>query len=98
MADSFDPRGFDPRMIPDLFQKTFAVSLGAAYKSFEMLSHPAESLPKVVTGMKDLLTVPEHAGPDLQQQFEAMAGVWLQKGAEIVVECKTTGEKFTEGG
>jgi hypothetical protein len=48
--------------------------------------------------MKTLLSVPEHAGDGLQDKFEAMAGVWLQKGTHIVAECKTAGEKFTEGG
>jgi hypothetical protein len=89
---------FDRRMMGKLFRTTLSVSLGAAYKGFEMLATPAESLPKVVDEVKTLLTVPPCAGDDLQQKFEAMAGLWLAKGTTIVAECKTTGEKFTEGG
>jgi len=93
MADEFDRR-----MMPDFIHTTLAVSLGAAYRSFEMMRCPAESLPKVVAEMKTLLSVPEDAGGGLQQKMEAMAGVWLEKGTNIVAECKTAGEKFTEGG
>jgi len=93
MADEFDRR-----IMPDFIHTTLTVSLGAAYKGLEMLRSPSESLPKVVAEMKTLLSVPEHAGDGLQQKFEAMAGVWLEKGTHIVAECKTAGEKFTEGG
>ena len=84
--------------MPDFLHTTLTVSLGAAYKGLEMLRTPSESLPKVVAEMKTLLSVPENAGDGLQQKFEAMAGVWLEKGTHIVAECKTAGEKFTEGG
>ncbi len=93
MADEFDRR-----MMPDLFQTTLSVSLGAAYKSLEMLRSPADTLPKVVDEMKTLLTVPENAGEGVQEKLQAMAGVWLTKGTMIVAECKSAGEKFTEGG
>ncbi len=88
---------FDRRTMENLFRTTLSVSLGAAYKGFEMLTTPAESLPHVVDEMKTLLTVPEYAGDDLQKKVEAMAGLWLSKGATIVAECKSKGEKFTEG-
>jgi hypothetical protein len=93
MADEFDRK-----LIPDFIQTTLSVSLGAAYKSVEMLRSPAESLPKMVAEVKTLLTVPEDSGDGLQQKLEAIAGVWLEKGATIVTDCKTAGEKFTEGG
>ena len=93
MADEFDRK-----LMPDFFPATLAVSLGAAYKSLEMLRCPTESLPKVVAEVKTLLTVPEDSGEGLQQKFEAIAGVWLEKGTNIVADCKTAGEKFTEGG
>lgn len=92
MADEFDRR-----IIPDFLQTTLTVSLGAAFRGFEMLRSPTESLPKMVAEMKTLLSVPENSGDGLQQKIEAMAGVWLEKGANIVTECKTTGERFTEG-
>jgi hypothetical protein len=93
MADEFDRR-----IMPDILQTTLTVSLGAAYKGMEMLKSPSESLPKMVAEMKTLLSVPEDAGDGIQQKFEALAGVWLEKGTNIVAECKTAGEKFTEGG
>jgi len=93
MADEFDRR-----IIPDILQTTLSVSLGAAYRSIEMLRSPAESLPKVVAEVKTLLTVPEDSGEGVQGKLEAIAGVWLEKGANIMADCKTTGEKFTEGG
>jgi hypothetical protein len=93
MADEFDRR-----IMPDILQTTLTVSLGAAYKSLELLKTPSESLPKVVAEMKSLLSVPEDAGDGLKEKFEAMAGVWFEKGTNIVAECKSAGEKFTEGG
>jgi hypothetical protein len=91
MADEFDRR-----FMPDIFQTTLTLSLGAAYKSFEMLRSPAESVPKMVAEMKTLLAVPE--GDTLQQKMENMAGTWLEKGTNLMAECKSAGEKFTEGG
>jgi hypothetical protein len=92
MADSFDPK-----LVPDLLRATFSVSIGAAYKSLEMIARPTESLPKVVAGVTDLLTVPDHAGHTLPEKLQTMAGVWLARGTHIVADCKVTGDKFTEG-
>ena len=89
---------FDRRMMPDIFHTTLTLSLGAAYKSVEMLRSPTESLPKMMTEMKTLLTVPGDAGDGLKQKMEAMASVWVGKGMTLMAECKTAGEKFTEGG
>jgi hypothetical protein len=88
---------FDPKLVPDLLRATFSVSIGAAYKGLEMLARPTESLPKVVAGVSDLLTVPEGAGDTLPEKLQTMAGVWLARGAHIVVDCKVAGDKFTEG-
>jgi|HubBroStandDraft_6_1064221.scaffolds.fasta_scaffold909121_1 hypothetical protein len=88
---------FDRRIMPDIFHTTLTLSLGAAWKSVEMLRHPAESLPRMVTEMKSLVTMPDVAGDGLRQKMEAMAGVWVEKGMGIMAECKTAGEKFTEG-
>jgi hypothetical protein len=92
MADPYD-RG----IVPDLLRATFSVSIGAAYKGLEMLARPAESLPKVVAEVSDLLTVPAGAGDTLPAKLEAMAGAWLTRGTIIVADCKVAGDKFTEG-
>ncbi|HVY91468.1 MAG TPA: hypothetical protein VHA14_01920 [Bryobacteraceae bacterium] len=92
MADSFDPK-----LVPELLRAGFSVSIGAAFKGLEMIARPTESLPKVVAGMTDLLTVPEGTGDTLPEKVQAMAGVWLARGATIVVDCKAKGDKFTEG-
>jgi hypothetical protein len=92
MADPFN-RG----IVLDLLRATFSVSIGAAYKGLEMIARPGESLPKVVAGMTDLITVPPGAGDTIPEKLEAMAGVWLARGTHIVADCKVTGDKFTEG-
>ena len=83
--------------MPEFMNTTFAVSLGAAYKGFEMLRNPMESLPKMVSEMKELVSIPEASGDSLQQKMEALAGVWLEKGTTMMADCKSTGERFTEG-
>jgi hypothetical protein len=92
MADPYD-RG----IVPDLLRATFSVSIGAAYRGLEMIARPTESLPKVVAGMSDLLTVPAGTGDTLPEKIEAMAGAWLARGTLIVADCKVAGDKFTEG-
>lgn len=92
MADEFDRK-----LMPEFMNTTFAVSLGAAYKGFEMLRNPMESLPKMVSEMKELVSIPEASGDSLQQKMEALAGVWLEKGTTMMADCKSTGERFTEG-
>lgn len=87
---------FDAGMLPGLLRAGFSVSIGAAVKGLEMIARPAETLPKVVAEVTDLLTMPP--GDTVQQKVEAMAGHWLSKGAHIVVDCKAAGDKFTEGG
>jgi hypothetical protein len=91
MADEFDRK-----MMPDFMNTTLAVSLGAAYKGFEMLLNPMESFPKMVSEMKDLVSIPEDSGDGIQQKMEALAGVWLEKGTHMMADCKSAGEKFTE--
>ena len=60
-----------------LLQTSIEISLGAAHKSLEMARNPQESASKVVTEVKSMLTVPAHAGPEFQNQAQAMVGVWL---------------------
>ena len=88
---------FDRNILTGLFQTGLAISLGAAQKSIQMARNPPEAVSKAVSEMKSMLTLPENAGPDLQDKAQAMAGVWLQKGVTLVAECKAAGEKYTEG-
>jgi hypothetical protein len=92
MADEFDRR-----IMPEFLQTTFTLSLGAAYKSLEMAKSPAESLSKMVTEVKTLFTMPEDTGSGLQDKLQAIAGNMMEKGATLVGELKTAGDKFTEG-
>lgn len=83
--------------MPELLQTTFAVSLGAAFKSVEMMKDPIGSMNKMVSEARSLLTIPSDAGEGLQKKAEAVASVWMEKAAAMVDECKTAGEKFTQG-
>lgn len=89
MADEFDRK-----IMPDFLQTAFAVSLGATYKSFEMMLDPMTSGEKLFTEIKALFAMPKEEG--LQAKAEAIAGVWMDKGMTLVETCKTAGEKFTE--
>jgi len=82
--------------MPEFMQTTFAVSLGAAYRSWEMIKSPMESTSKIFDQVKELFVIPKDAGEGFQKKLEALAGVWMEKGASLVESCKTAGEKFTE--
>ena len=89
MADEYDRK-----IMPDFLQTAFAVSLGASYKSFEMMLDPMTSGEKVFAELKVLFVMPKEEG--LQAKAEALMGVWMDKGMTLVEVCKTAGEKFTE--
>ena len=91
MADEFDRK-----LIPELFQSALAISLGASFKSMEMMKKPQESLDKMWGEMKSLVTIPDDAGDGIQDKAKALAAVWMEKGATWMEECRTAGEKFTE--
>jgi hypothetical protein len=91
MADEFDRQ-----IMPGLLQAAFSVSLGACYKGWEMMSAPQESLPKVMAEMQELFSIPPEAPESLQGKAEAVAGVWMCKGIDLMQTCKNAGEKFTE--
>jgi hypothetical protein len=91
MADEIDRK-----IMPDFLQTVFAVSLGACYKSVEMMKAPQDSFPKMMTEMKELFSMPKDAPEGLQGKAEAVAGVWMSKGMDLMEVCKTAGEKFTE--
>jgi hypothetical protein len=92
MADELDRK-----LIPGFMQTTFEVYLGAAFKSFEMMKKPQESIPKMFSEMRSLVTIPSDAGEGLEKKAQALAAVWMEKGASLMEDCKTTGQKFTEG-
>jgi hypothetical protein len=91
------PQDFNPNILFGILQTGFEISLGAAQKTLEIASNPQENVPKLISEMKDMLTVPEHSGPELQDKAQAVAGVWMQKGMTLLAEFKTAGGKFTEG-
>ncbi len=87
---------YDRKLMPDFLQTGFAIWLGAAYKSMEMMKSPQESMGKVLSEMKSLFTVPSDAGEGLQEKVEAVASEWMRKGATLMEDCKTAGKKFTD--
>ena len=88
---------FDRRIMPDFLQTTLAISLGAAYKSWEMIWNPTDTLATVVSETKAMFTLPEDAGDGVTNKIQALAGVWVQKGTTMVLDLKSAGEKFSEG-
>jgi hypothetical protein len=87
---------FDRNIFPEILRDTFAMSLGAAFKSVEMLKSPQQSLETMMTECKALVTVPDDAGTGLKEKAQAMAAVWMEKSATLMNQCKTAGQKFTE--
>ena len=87
---------FDRKIMPEFLQTTFSVSLGACYKSLEMMKTPQDSFNKMLKEMKEMFSLPADAGEGLQKKAEAVAGVWMSKGMDLVQTCKEAGEKFTE--
>ena len=49
MADEFDRK-----YLPDVFQQTFVLSLGAAYKGVEMMKSPQDTVTKVFGEMLEV--------------------------------------------
>ena len=91
MADELDRK-----LIPELMQTTFTLSLGACYKSIEMIKDPQNSAEKVFTEVKEMFTIPKDAGEGLEKKAQAVAAVWMEKGATLMESCKNAGEQFTE--
>ena len=82
--------------MPDFLQTAFSVSLGACYKSVEMMKTPQDSFTKMLAEMKELFSMPKESGEGLKGKAEAVAGVWMSKGMDLMEVCKNAGEKFTE--
>jgi uncharacterized protein YbaA (DUF1428 family) len=62
-----------------------------------MMKSPQQSIEKMVTEAQTLVTIPDDAGDGLTAKAQAVAAVWMEKGATMVNDCKTAGLKFTEG-
>ncbi len=88
---------FDRKLMPGFMQSAFSIWMGAMFKSVEMMKHPQNSMEKMATSMKTLVTMPDDAGDGLQKKAQAMAAVWMQEGATLIEECRSAGEKFTNG-
>jgi hypothetical protein len=91
MADEIDRN-----IMPEILHTTVSVSLGAWFKSLEMMTTPQESIPKVMTEVTELFTLPAYTGAGLQDKAQAMAGLWISKGVDLMESCKSAGEKFTK--
>ncbi len=91
MADEFDRK-----LIPSFLQTTFTLSLGAAFVSFEMMKKPQESVPKMFSEMQALFRLPPDTAEGLQAQVQAIAGNFMEKGANWMQECRKAGQKFTD--
>ena len=66
MADEIDRK-----YLPDFLQQTFVVSLGAAYKSFEMIKSPRDTVTNVFGEMLDVAGVWMTKGMDLMAVFKS---------------------------
>ena len=86
----------DRKIMPDFLKTAFSLSLGACYKSVEMMKTPQDSFNKMMAEMKELFSMPKDAPEGLQGKAEAVAGVWMSKGMDLMEVCKNAGEKFTE--
>ena len=87
---------FDRKILPDLLQTAFSVSLGACYKSVEMMKTPQDSLNKMMSEAMELFSVTANAPGGLPGKAEAVAGMWVSKGMDLMETCRNAGEKFTE--
>lgn len=87
---------FDSKSVPGLLQAAFSVSLGAAHRGLEALGNPPAAASKMIGELESLLTVPEGAGPALEDKAKAMAGAWMTRGVMILSDFKSAGEKLGE--
>lgn len=85
----------DRELMPDVLRKTFAISLGAAYRTVEMMKNPSKTVTDMMTEMRSLITVPPDTGSGISEKAKALAGNWMQKGMDVMEECRAAGEKFT---
>ncbi len=46
--------------------------------------------------MQELFAMPPATAVSVKEKLEAVAGVWMGKGMDIIEDCKSAGEKFTD--
>ena len=88
---------WDRKVMPGFMQSAFSIWLGAVYQGFEVMKSPIQSMTTFTSEAKTLLTIPPDAGEGLQKKAEAVAAVWMEKGAKLIEQLKSTGQKFTDG-
>lgn len=91
------PPDLDLKILPDVARDILAISLGAAWKGFGAAINPMDTLPAMAATAKQLVTIPDGTEGGIKEKAEALAGVWMDKGMSLMNDCKTAGEKFTEG-
>ncbi len=87
----------DRNILTGLLRTGLTISLGAASTGLDMALNPPKAVSKVMSEVQSMLTVPDTAGPEPQDKAKALAAVWLEKGANLLSEFHTAGEKFTKG-
>ena len=83
----------DRNLLPSFLRTSFDISLGCAYRTFEMIKDPPTALMGMMSEMKTLVTPP--ACDSIPDTAKSMASLWVKKGVGFVEECRVTGEKFT---
>ncbi len=86
---------YDRKVIPEFLQTAFSIWLGASYKSLDLIKDPMGCADKAVKEAKELVTIPDDAGEGIQEKAQALAAVWMEKGATLMQECQSAGEQFT---
>ena len=51
----------------------------------------------MMNAAKQMVTIPDGTEGGIKEKAEALAGVWMDKGMSLVNDCKSAGQKFTEG-
>ncbi len=87
----------DLKVLPAAARDVLSISLGAAWKGFDAVIKPMETIPAMVTAARQMVTVPDGTEGGMKEKAEALAGVWMDKGMTLMNDCKVAGEKFTEG-
>jgi hypothetical protein len=86
---------WDRQLIPGLMQAGITLSLGAAWRSVEMMKDPQKAFSSMSAEVKEMITVPEEAGDGLENKVKAVAGVWMEKGMNAMEACRKAGRQFT---
>lgn len=83
----------DRNLLPGFVRTSLDISLGCAYRTFEMFKDPPGTFMGMVSEMKTLVTPPNC--DNIPDAAKSVASLWVKKGLGFVEECRVTGEKFT---